>query len=65
MNKQNEHGNDRAQVLKVRIKHKADDAWECEVHKEMINLNAELICRFEKEEASALLRRYPGLSGIS
>jgi len=31
------------------IKTRADDAWECGDYKEMINLMAELICRFEKK----------------
>ena len=31
------------------IKFKADDAWECGDYKEVINLMAELICRFEQK----------------
>jgi hypothetical protein len=32
------------------IKTMADDAWECGYYKEMINLMAELICRFERKD---------------
>lgn len=36
-------------MSKEEIRTRADEAWECGDYKEMINLMAELLCRYEAE----------------